>query len=95
MADLVNDGVPRKSKGWQVEPFSDMSATFLFSSSPVRICVLDRLSWWIYELSDGRTEEEIAAHVVEGTGGRFTDPAEALSLVRARLGSLRTSELIA
>ena len=95
MTEATIDQVPRQLPGWQIEPFSDMSAAFLFSSAPARVCVLDRLSWWIYELADGRTETQIAEHVSATAPDKFGEGKGALPFVRSRLSSLRESGLLA
>lgn len=95
MAEATIDQVPRQLQGWQIEPFSDLSAAFFFSSAPPRICVLDRLSWWIYELADGKTETQIAEHVATTAPDKFGQGEDALTFVRSRLSSLRESGLLA
>jgi len=95
MSNEVIVDSPSRIGNWYIEPFSDMSAAFFFSSDPFRVCVLDRLSWWIYELADCRSEVEIAAHVANVSSGRIGEGEEAQSFVRDRLDSLRLRGLVA
>lgn len=52
-----------RTGGWRAEPFADLSAAFVFFVSPVRIKVLDRLTWYVLELCQDRTESDIVEKV--------------------------------
>jgi hypothetical protein len=89
----VERAAPVCTTGWFVEPFSDLSAAFVFSGSPIRVTVLDRLTWYVLESCDGREESEIASRVA--TLGHDRVSAElARRLVADRLSVLRERGLV-
>ncbi|WP_134765085.1 hypothetical protein [Nocardioides sp. 1609] len=88
---------PLHTSGWELEPFADMSAAFVFFHSPVRLVVLDRLTWFVLELCDGRSEEEIAERVMALRAGARGAGAgtEGRAIVADRLATLRARGLLA
>ncbi|MFI5533933.1 hypothetical protein ACIA8O_35890 [Kitasatospora sp. NPDC051853] len=85
--------VTSRTSGWILEPFADLSAAFVFFESPVRVAVLDRLSWYVLELCDGRPVAGITERVrALGLPG---GPERAGRVVAERLGTLRASGLLA
>lgn len=84
---------PRRTGGWELAAYGDNSAAFVFTSDPVGVSVLDRVTWLVVELCDGRTAGEIAdrvAGVLGDTCGR-----DARLVVDRRLQGLAARGLIA
>ncbi|MCX4966445.1 hypothetical protein OHA98_16705 [Streptomyces sp. NBC_00654] len=75
-----------------MEPFADLSAAFVFFVSPVRITVLDRLTWYVLEICDNRTEADIIAKVA--ALGTANTPDRARQIVKDRLQVLRDRGLL-
>ena len=65
------DGL-RKTSTWFLEPCADHSAAFVFSREPFGVSVLDRLTWYVLELCDGRSAEAIGERVAGLLGDRAT-----------------------
>ncbi|MEI2774832.1 MAG: hypothetical protein V9G19_02450 [Tetrasphaera sp.] len=82
--------VPHRTPGWQLAPYADHSAAFVFSSAPVGVHVLDRLTWLVLELCDGRSAGEITEHARTVLGER----PDATEIVDGRIGRLLEAELI-
>jgi hypothetical protein len=82
--------IPTQTTGWAIEPFADLSAAFVFFDNPVRLIVLDRLTWYVLTLCDGRSEYEIVAKVRS-----LGQVSAAERLVANRLGILRDRGLLA
>jgi hypothetical protein len=85
--------IPVRTSGWEIEPFADMSAAFVFFDSPVRATVIDRLSWYVLELCDGdRSEIDIVSRFIEIAGTVTRERAEVM--VADRLRVLRRTGLL-
>lgn len=84
--------IPTQTTGWAIEPFADLSAAFVFFDDPVRLITLDRLTWYVLELCDGRTENEIVEKVHMLSQNNTEVAAE---LVANRLGILRGRGVLA
>lgn len=89
---LRGPGVPHRTDGWRIEPFADLSAAFVFFTSPLRIAVLDRLTWYVLELCDGRTVGAIVEKVRSLGGAAMGARAE--DIVDERLCVLRDRGLL-
>lgn len=90
----MNSLNPAQTTDWAIEPFADLSAAFVFFNNPVRLIVLDRLTWYVLELCDGRSEQEIADKV--GSLGKAASGADSVAkIVTDRLGVLRDRGLLA
>ncbi len=86
---------PARTTGWEIEPFADMSAAFVFFHAPVRLIVLDRLTWFVLELCDGRSENQIAERVTAlRAGARDGHDGDVRAIVADRLGTLRDRGLL-
>lgn len=83
--------VPRRTTGWDVEPFADLSAAFVFFEKPVRLVVLDQLTWYILELCDGRSADAVAQKLAEV---KKCAQSVASSAVTDRIATLRTRGLL-
>jgi hypothetical protein len=90
----LSDRIPERTDDWELEPFADASSAFVFFNSPLRVTVLDKLTWYVLELCDGRSESQIVARVA---GASRTEPgrARAAAIVTDRLAVLRRQGLVA
>ncbi|AGZ41948.1 hypothetical protein [Actinoplanes friuliensis] len=84
---------PIKTSTWFLEPYADHSAAFVFSREPFGVSVLDRLTWYVLELCDGRTPEGIRERVGALLGDRATGD-QVGALVDRKLDLLRRHGLI-
>ena len=53
----------RHTSGWDVEPYADRSAAFVFVRNPVSVMVLDKFTWYLLEICDGRSRAVIDERV--------------------------------
>jgi hypothetical protein len=83
-----------RTHGWELEPYADLSAAFIFSEEPFGVSVLDRITWYVLELCDGATREAVIERMAKVMGA----PAESgrvKSVVDGQLAMLRRHGLIA
>ncbi|ALG27803.1 hypothetical protein AOZ07_01500 [Glutamicibacter halophytocola] len=84
---IVSNELVERTDGWTLDAFADRSAAFVFRSEPLSIIVLDRISWYILELSDGHNFGEISESL-----GKFVSNAQRIASIRLR--QLETSGLV-
>lgn len=80
----------RRTSGWELEPFADGSAAFVFATEPPGISVLDRLTWYVLELCDGSPITQIEDRVAGVAQGL----RDARTVARARLRTLEERGLV-
>ena len=74
-----------RTSGWDLEPYADLSAAFVFVREPFGVSVLDRLTWYVLELCDGSTREAVVERVAAVMGA---GPEQAGQVVDSRLAVL-------
>lgn len=79
LAGCDPDAVMSRTSGWEIEPFADMSGAFVFVRELLSVLILHPLTWYVLEMSDGRTVREVAARAAAVVGGRSGAPAAALA----------------
>lgn len=84
------DAAPVRTSGWELAPYADNSAAFVFSSAPIGVRVLDRITWFVLELCDGRT----AGAILERAQSVLGSGTAALELVEGRLQTLAAGGLV-
>ncbi len=89
----MSDGIPERTRDWELEPFADMSSAFVFLNNPLRVTVLDKLTWYVLELCDGRSETDIVARVA-AQSRTSQGQAKAAGIVADRLRVLRRQGLV-
>lgn len=83
-----------RTQGWDLEPYADLSAAFVFVREPFGVSVLDRLTWYVLELCDGTTREALIERMATVMGADAG--SERVSrVVDGQLAMLRKHGLIA
>lgn len=83
---------PIHTVGWELEAFADTTAAFVFTRDPIGVTVLDRLTWLVLELCDGRPRSAIVDSVTKVMGAGSAEIAA--RVVDQRLGTLALRGLV-
>jgi hypothetical protein len=88
----MEEGTAVRTSGWELEAFADKSAAFVFTRTPIGVMVLDRLSWLVLELCDGRANDAIVSRVASILGADRAPMAK--RVVEGRLAQLSARGLV-
>lgn len=93
-AEVLSEERLVRTQGWDLEPYADLSAAFVFVREPFGVSVLDRLTWYVLELCDGVTREAVIERVA-AVMGVDAGTERAARVVDSQLAMLRKHGLIA
>ncbi|GAA0246877.1 hypothetical protein GCM10010492_53090 [Saccharothrix mutabilis subsp. mutabilis] len=80
-----------RTSGWELEPYADLSAAFVFVREPFSVSVLDRLTWYVLELCDGSPRDAVVQRLADVMGA---GPERAGQVVDSQVAMLRRHGLV-
>ncbi|MER6005304.1 hypothetical protein [Nonomuraea angiospora] len=86
------DSVIRRTMGWELERFADLTGAFIFVRKPVATLIVDRFKLYLLEICDGQTVAATAQRVSHIMPAVNID--QCIALVNEQLRQLAAHDLI-